>query len=319
MLIPPGRYAIRRSALRPDEDAMLNLFAIPAHDKRLIPEGRLTGPMPWVIAIMIFLTVLAAAAGLALGEGAARVGDELGSQISVQILEANPATRNAQRTAVAARLRGLTGVASVRALSDQETTSLIEPWLGSKILGTEIPIPALIDVTLTRAASTQDIARIERAIAPLAPTARVEQSASYVAPVTRLVRSLQWIAAGLVALLGIATAAAVIISARSALNTHNDTIDVIHLLGGTDRQITRLFQRRIALDALLGGIVGLFGGLAIIWLIGGQISDLGSGLAGTIGLSWFSWIIILCVPLLGTALAMLTARLTVLRALRRSL
>ena len=32
----------------------------------LLPEGRVAGPMPWVIAIMMFLTLLAAAAGLGL-------------------------------------------------------------------------------------------------------------------------------------------------------------------------------------------------------------------------------------------------------------
>ena len=39
-------------------------------DRQLLPEGRLTGPMPWVLAIMMFLTVLAAAAGLGLGNAA---------------------------------------------------------------------------------------------------------------------------------------------------------------------------------------------------------------------------------------------------------
>jgi cell division transport system permease protein len=33
-------------------------------ERGLLPEGRLAGPMPWVIAIMMFLTVLAAAAGM---------------------------------------------------------------------------------------------------------------------------------------------------------------------------------------------------------------------------------------------------------------
>ena len=39
-----------------------------AAERGLLPEGRLAGPMPWVIAIMMFLTVLAAAAGLGLGQ-----------------------------------------------------------------------------------------------------------------------------------------------------------------------------------------------------------------------------------------------------------
>ena len=33
---------------------------------RLVPQARLSGPMPWVIAIMVALTVVAAAGGLAL-------------------------------------------------------------------------------------------------------------------------------------------------------------------------------------------------------------------------------------------------------------
>ncbi|MEC9018209.1 MAG: cell division protein, partial [Pseudomonadota bacterium] len=33
---------------------------------RLLPGGRVAGPMPWIIAIMMFVTVLAAAAGLGL-------------------------------------------------------------------------------------------------------------------------------------------------------------------------------------------------------------------------------------------------------------
>ncbi len=41
-----------------------------SHDRKLIPQARLTGPMPWVIAVMLFLTLLATAAALALGSAA---------------------------------------------------------------------------------------------------------------------------------------------------------------------------------------------------------------------------------------------------------
>ena len=147
----------------------------------------------------------------------------------------------------------------------------------------------------------------------------MEPSSGYIAPVISLVRSFQWIAFGLVGLLALATAAAVIISARSALNTHSETIAVVHLLGGTDQQISRLFQRRIALDALLGGLIGLVGGAAIIWLIGTQLRALGSGLVKSVGLDWWSWLIIAAIPILGMFLAMVTAKLTVIGALKKIL
>ncbi|GAB5487488.1 MAG: FtsX-like permease family protein [Parasphingorhabdus sp.] len=298
---------------------MLDLFVIPSADRRLIPEGRLSGPMPWVIAIMIFLTVLAAAAGLALAQAAGNVSDELASRATVQIVEANPDLKNRQTEDVAARLRGLNIVEQVRVLPQDEVEELIEPWLGSQELSADIPIPSLIDLKLVRPASEAQLQSLRSAIRQLSNSARVEPSSNYIAPVISLIRSLQWTAFGLVALLAVATAAAVIISARSALNTHRETIDVIHLLGGTDRQITRLFQRRIALDALLGGLLGLIAGTGIIWLIGTQLSAIESGLVQSLGLSWYSWLIIAAIPILGMFLAMMTARSTVMRALKKIL
>ncbi|MEH6792173.1 cell division protein FtsX [Parasphingorhabdus sp.] len=298
---------------------MIKLFAIPAHDRRLIPEGRLSGPMPWVIAIMIFLTVLAAGAGLAMTRAMGDVSDQLASRATVQIIEANPQIRGDQAAAAAQRLRAMPLVDEVRVLPPEEIEALIEPWLGSRDLAGDIPLPALIDLKLVRAGSESDYSALRSALAPVAPDARVEPSSGYIAPVISLVRSFQWIAFGLVALLALATGAAVIISARSALNTHSETIAVVHLLGGTDQQISRLFQRRIALDALLGGLIGLVGGAAIIWLIGTQLTALGSGLVESVGLDWWSWLIIAAIPILGMFLAMITARWTVIGALTKIL
>ena len=296
---------------------MFKFFVIPGHDRRLIPEGRLSGPMPWVIAIMIFLTVLAAAAGLAMTRAMGDVSDELSSRATVQIVEANTETRSDQAAAVAARLRSMPLVEEVRVLPPEEIEALIEPWLGTQDLGEDIPLPALVDVKLARAATDAEYQSLRSDLQRIAPGARIEPSSGYIAPVISLVRSFQWIAFGLVALLALATASAVIISARSALNTHSETIAVVHLLGGTDEQISRLFQRRIALDALLGGLIGLVGGGAIIWLISGQLSALGSGLVQSVGLDWWSWLIIAVIPILGMFLAMITARWTVFGALKK--
>jgi len=298
---------------------MLDFFVLPAHDRRLIPEGRLSGPMPWVIAIMIFLTVLAAAAGLALAQASGDVSEKLSSRVTVQIIEANPDSRRRQTEDAAARLRGLDLVERVRVVPQEEVEELIKPWLGGTEIGDEIPLPSLIDITLMRTAADSEIAELQNAIRPLTRNAKVEPSSGYIEPVISLVRSLQWIALGLVALLALATGAAVIISARAALNTHRETIAVVHLLGGTDKQISRLFQRRIALDALMGGMIGLVAGAAIIWLISTQLTALGSGLVQSLGLSWYSWLIIGIIPILGMLLAMMTARSTVMRALKKIL
>ena len=108
-------------------------------------------------------------------------------------------------------------------------------------------------------------------------------------------------------------------AARSALGSNRGTIEIVHLLGGTDGQIARIFQRSIGFDAVLGGAVGLALGLAAILLLGRQFAALGSGMIAGGGLAMADWLLIGAIPLAGVLIAMLTARLTVLAALRRML
>ena len=102
-----------------------------AAERGLLPEGRVAGPMPWVIAIMMFLTVLAAAAGLGLGGAASRLDEQIGSRVTIQVVEANPDIRRAQAAAAAAAVRNLPGVTNVRPVPDSEVQALLEPWLGA--------------------------------------------------------------------------------------------------------------------------------------------------------------------------------------------
>ena len=93
----------------------------------------------------------------------------------------------------------------------------------------------------------------------------------------------------------------------------------MHLLGATDVQIARLFQRRIGLDALFGGMIGTGAGLFVLWLIGRRLGGLGSDLLGTATLPAMSWLLLCLLPLVGMVLAMIAARTTALSALRRIL
>ena len=289
-----------------------------AADRRLLPEGRIAGPMPWVIAIMIFLTVLAAAAGLGLGTAAQSLDASIGTRITVQILEPNPDRREAEARAALAVLEAMPGVESVRRIGEEEMNALLEPWLGAGGADSELPVPAMIDADLSPEAYARlDALRAE--LAGIAPSARVDDNAQWLAPLGKLIGSLRWLSAALVLLMIGATAATVVLAARAALDTHRATIEVLHLMGTTDSQVARLFQRRIALDALFGGVVGLAAAALVLLLIGNRVGALGSDLLGSAGLPLASWLILGALPLLGVVLAMLVARFTILRALGRML
>jgi cell division transport system permease protein len=287
-------------------------------DRRLLPEGRLAGPMPWVIAIMMFLTVLAAAAGLGLGSAAASLGAGLGDRVTVQVMNPNPDLREAEAVRAEAALRKLEGVRTVHRLGADEVAKLLEPWLGVGGTGADLPIPAMIDVELG-AGGAAHLDSVRSVLAATAPSARVDDNGAWLGPLGRLISALKWLAIGLVVLMIGATAATVVLAARAALDTHRGTIEVLHLMGATDVQVARLFQRRIALDALFGGLVGLVAAGIVLLLIGTRVSALGSELIGSATLPAGAWLLLVALPVLGVLLAMGVARTTILRALGRML
>ncbi|VWX48984.1 cell division protein FtsX [Novosphingobium sp. 9U] len=291
-------------------------------EAELVPQARLSGPMPWVIAIMVALTAIALAAGLAFGNTVTSASAEIAGGITVQLVEPRADVRQREAARALDALRVVPGVASMRLVPQEELDALVSPWLGTGVDSTQgigVPVPALIDVRLTRSANRERILAVRHALAAVAPSARVDAQAEWLKPVFDAIVSLQWLAISLVALLAAALAAAVLLAARSALGANRDTIEIVHLLGGTDSQIARVFQRSIAVDAAGGGAVGLALAMVVILSLGRRFSGLGAGMVSSGALVWSDWLLLALVPLLATGLAMLTARLTVMHALRKML
>ena len=298
---------------------MLLDFALPAHDRKLIPEGRLSGPMPWVIAIMLFLTLLVAAGGLTLAEAARQGGQDLARQVTVQIIESDPARRSVQRAAVTRALRTLDSIAEVKPVPDADVRALLEPWLGTGVIDADVPVPALVDVRFRSVPTAEKLTRLQSTLRSVAPNIRVDSHSSWMAPFFELMRALLWLAAAVFLLLLVATSAVVILAVRSTLNTHRETIEIMHMMGGTDIQAARLFQRRVALDALLGGIVGFIVAAVVIMTVGGRFAAVEPGLLSGAHFPYYGWAILALIPLAVMALAMLMARMTAISALKRML
>lgn len=298
---------------------MLLDFALPEHDRKLIPEGRFSGPMPWVIAIMLFLTLLVAAAGLALADAARAGGDDLARQITVQVIEPDPVARASQRAAVARALRAYRGIATVRPVSDAKIRDQLAPVLGEGVLDADIPVPALVDASFAATPKPGQLQRLEQQLRRVSPQVRLDTHSSWMAPFFTLMNSLMWLAGGVLVLLLLATGAVIVLAVRSTLNTHRGTIEIMHMMGSTDAQAARLFQRRVALDCLLGGAVGLIAALAVMAALGDRFAAVEPGLLARAAIPPYGWVVLTLIPLAITALAMLMARWTVVSALKKML
>ena len=297
--------------------AALFSFAIPAHDRKLIPDGRFSGTMPWVMAIMLFLTLLAAAAAISLGSAASQGSDALASEATVQLLDPDPVARTEQQKQIAALLSRSPTVAAVTIVPEAESRKLIEPWLKDAADDADIPIPALIDIRFDSPPSDRALRQMQQMVRRIAPTARIDSHASWMEPFVALMQTLFLLSLSVVFLLLLATAATVVLSVRGALNTHRTTIEIMHMMGSTDIQAARLFQRRVALDALFGGLAGLIAAILVLWLLGSRFADLEPGLLADAGMPLYGWLLLILIPVAVAGLAMLTARWTVLSALKK--
>jgi cell division transport system permease protein len=287
-------------------------------DRRLLDARRGTRAMMWIMAIMLFLTVLAAALGLGTLSAAKGLDRQLAGRLTVQIVEPGDRARDDQTARALVALRRLPDVARAVEVSRAELSRLLGPWLGPDGADPDLPMPAMIDVDL-RAASDAATARVTSAVRAVAPAARVDRHERWMSPVSDVMTMVTWLAVGLVMLIAAATAAVVILAARAGLETHRDTIEVLHMLGSTDAQVARLFQQRIALDTLLGGAFGTLVAAGIVLLVGMQLAALGSDLLGEMQLSTSDWFLLAMLPLAFALLAAQAARFAVLGALRRIL
>lgn len=311
----------------------LDRFQHTAAGGRLLPLSGLSGPMPLVIAIMVAMTIIAAAAGLALRNVAAASSNQLAGGVTVQIVEARPAARAQQANASVAVLRATTGVNTVRLVPQSEINVLIEPWLGAdgntdpsgghddrnSDDSTAVPVPALIDVQLNGTITPQRLSQLAQQVHRVAPTARIDAQANWLQPVFEAIESLQWLAVALIALLAGAMAAAVLLAARTALDNHRSTIEIVHMLGGSDPQVARIVQRAIGVDTAVGGAIGLVLALVVILFLGARFASLDAGIVAGGALGFNDWLVLLAIPVVAVVLAMLTARLSVLNSLRQML
>jgi len=303
----------------PDEAVPENSGSRRKGRANLLPQTRFGGPIPWVIAILIALVVIAAAGGLALRNLAENARADLSGAVTVQIVEADAQTRSANANAAAQVLGNHPLVTSVRIVPEAELAELLEPWLGANAASGDVPIPALIDVELSRRANADEIANLQQSLDEVVEGARVDAQSEWLRPVYDALAALQYLALALIALIAFATAAAVWLAARTAFSNHSDTVEIIHLLGGTDAQVTRIFQRSVLRDAAFGAVVGLLLGLAAVWLLGAQFAALDSGMVAGGGLGWTDWLVIAAIPVGGVLLALITGRITIGFALRSML
>jgi cell division transport system permease protein len=290
---------------------------------RIMPRWEGAAPLDLVIAVMAFLASLALGASLVADVTAKSWRAGLAESITVQILPPvgpKPESRLEEETdAVLSILQNTKGIFHVQALSEQESRSLLAPWLGSTAMIRELPLPRLLDAKLQPGAAI-DMVGLQHRLKTGAPDSLLDDHARWLGRLKRLADAVIWSAWGIMGLIALATAAAVTFATRASLAAHHEIVSLLHLMGARGGFIARAFEWHYFSSAVLAAFIGasLAGALLVTT---GQLEQSGFEpvpFLPPIALAPLQLLWLLFVPLAAGMIALATTRLSVLAVLNRN-
>jgi cell division transport system permease protein len=298
--------------------------------------------LPFLVAAMAFLAALALTGFVGAASLAQHWREGAGAVLTVQVpqptgLAAQGGGNRLDRAV--ALLDATPGLMQVHALSDDELSELLRPWLGGVGLGgvglggvglggakgaerLALPLPGVIRVRMTE--PTPDLDALGRRLEAVAPGTLVESHRIWVRRLSALARSLQ-ACAGAALLIVIAVAATVVaVATRAGLTARREAIEIVHGLGATDGYIAGRFAGRATLLAAMGGLLGALAALPVLLglahlaapFVGGEVAA-GQPILVFAVLPPVLWFALPGLPLTAAVIGFLTAQATVRGWLRR--
>lgn len=287
----------------------------------ILPREKGAAPLDIVIAVMAFLAALALGASMIAQRTAQGWQSGLSDRLTVQILPpaqgaAGPSL-DQEVDAVLSVLRATPGIAHAAALTQEQTLSLVQPWLGADALVADLPMPRLIDAKITPGAEV-DLVQLNRQLKQAAPDSILDDHARWISRLKGLAEAITWSAYGILLLIAIATAAAVSFATRAGLEAHHEMVELLHQMGAQANFIARAFERHYLVSALGASAIGA-ALAALVFMAAGGLEFAGIEAVPflppiALRLSEMPWL--LAVPAVSGLIALATARLSVLSVLR---
>ncbi|MDP6706895.1 MAG: cell division protein [Alphaproteobacteria bacterium] len=284
---------------------------------RLIPDDEGSGRfLPWVVAVMTFLAALATAGAVVLGTAMQSWRAGLEGSLTVEVSASGEAPASQRVAKAAETLRGVDGIRKVRVLSEAELAALLEPWLGAGASLADLPVPRLIDVELEPAHGI-DLGALAHRLAAEVPGTQVDDHRIWLQQLVRLAQSIRIVAASIVVLIAGAMATVVVFAVRAALAAHHQVVSLLHQMGARDSFVAREFQNHAFLMGVRGGMIGLALAAITLFVLTQLAARVETPMLPALSLRAGLFAALALVPFASGAIAFITARQTVLRALRR--
>ncbi len=273
-----------------------------------LPEEDARDPaLLFVVAVLCFLACLTGLGVIAGARAAHGWASQLTGEATVIVRARGGETPDAAAARAAEALAGAPGVTEARALEKEKAYALIKPWLGDAADLDDLPVPRLVAVGLD-AKRPATAATLEAALKGQGLDAVVDDHSVWIKDIRNAAGVVSWTATTLLVLIAGAAAAVVAYATRAGLAARRDVVEVLHLTGAEDSQISNLFEMRFARIAAVAGAAGAAAAAAlggVLRLLGG-----GQGITPALPIAWIDLLAVLPCPLLAALVAALAARVT---------
>ena len=283
----------------------------------VVPASSVTSrSLTLVVAIMCFLACLTAGCVYMVNQSASAWLRDIASEVTVQI---EPRERGDIEKSVrdaAAFLAKQPGIRMVKPLTHDESAALVEPWLGKSDALKALPIPRMIAIEIDQSAAP-DLDALGARIRAELPGATLDDHRHWQQQIRTVTRSLALGGLGILMLVGAATTAIIVSATRSSMLSNREIVEVLHLVGATDRYIAREFERHFLRLGVRAGLVGAGFAMMVFLLMPMGMELLGGNVvtmaemrrlfgAGVLDLPGYGVLVVVVVVI--AALCMLTSR-----------
>ena len=200
----------------------------------VLPRDRGAAPLDFVIAVMAFLAALALGASLIADRATEGWSHGLAAKLTVQVVppDSDDAKKVLERETDAAvrLLRATPGIARAAPLSDAELNALVAPWVGQNGITSDIPLPRLIDASITPGEDV-DVPALVARLKQAAPHASLDDHSRWITRLSGIADTVRYSAYGILLLIAGATAAAVSFATRAGLEAHHEMVALLHQMG----------------------------------------------------------------------------------------
>ena len=280
----------------------------------LPPKEKSNRFLPLIIGVMAYLTLLGSATGLAIFNATDTWSTDLSQVLTVQIVHPDANERTRQTRLVIEVLQETAGVVSAREIPKDDLDALLEPWLGVGNVTDDLPIPAMVAVTIQEGIRI-DATALNARLQAKAPDANLDDHQQWIGQLTSLSNMVQVAVFFSIALIILTTVAMVVFATKSALAAHRETVEIVHLIGAKDSLIASEFRKLFMLHGFKGGLIGMVAAMLTITLLLYLADRIGGGFLPQLDLTIGQIILLGTIPFLISLLSMWTADMTVRHAL----